>query len=199
MRATKDGAQQALFPLSFSLLKKSQATRLLLSLRKPTLLKMLRSMNEMYIYFLWINIYMHFYICYMAYLCSYSQTQHKLMCSRDDLSDQTTGATALQHSTPLPWLRHIDHSLPTMQTGCSQPIDHVSKVIKASYAACQSCHGWSLSCSALAGNHQGNAWYWLQLLLWWILKSYFFFLPLLVKTSSGKQVSLMLSVPMVLL
>lgn len=61
MRTTKDGAQQALFPLSFSLLKKSPATSLLLSLRKPTLLKMLGSMNEMYV-FLWI------YICAYVYM-----------------------------------------------------------------------------------------------------------------------------------
>lgn len=45
-----DCAQQALFPLSFSLLKKSPATRLLLSSGKPTSLKMLRNMNEVYIF-----------------------------------------------------------------------------------------------------------------------------------------------------
>jgi len=52
----------------------------------------------------------------------------------------------------------------------------------------------SLLCS-----HQGNAGDRLQLLLCWILEKSFFFFASVLKTSSGKQTSLVLSVPMVLL
>lgn len=124
---------QLLFLLSFSLLEISPVTFFLVFNKTHLAKKCLG---------VWMKCMLR-YIHYMAYLCSYSQSWYKLMCSPDDFDVQTKVTIGFPHGSLLFQLEHRVHSFSTTLAGCSKCVDHIVGHQGFLFNLSVLCYGWS--------------------------------------------------------